>query len=89
MFIPPGCAPLHTLGDVSVCVLRKASSNVQRKELEQRVIFELGTLHPGGMNVDFFRVHSELILALKKVPSYRKLGREKLLSIVYDLFDSI
>ena len=42
---------LHS--DVSVCVLRKASSDVQRKELEQRVIFELGTLHPGGMNVDF------------------------------------
>ena len=37
----------------------------------------------------FFCVHSELILALKKVPSYRKLGRENLLSIVYDLFDSI
>ena len=46
-------APPHTLSDVSVCVLRRASSDVQRKELEQRVIFELGTLHPGGMNVDF------------------------------------
>ena len=46
-------APQHTLSDVSVCVLRRASSDVQRKELEQRVIFELGTLHPGGMNVDF------------------------------------
>ena len=34
-------------------VLRKASSDVQHKELEQHVIFELGTLHPGGMNVDF------------------------------------
>ena len=43
-------APPHTLSDVSVCVLRRASSDVQRKELEQRVIFELGTLHPGGMN---------------------------------------
>ena len=34
-------------------VLRKASSDVQHKELEQHVIFELGMLHPGGMNVDF------------------------------------
>ena len=44
--------PPHTLGDVSVCVLQKASSDVQRKELEQRIIFELGTLHPVGMNMD-------------------------------------
>ena len=34
-------------------VLQKASSDVQHKELEQRVIFELGMLRPGGMNVDF------------------------------------
>ena len=31
----------------------------------------------------------KLILALKKVPSYRKLGTENLLSIVYDLLYSI
>ena len=46
-------APPHTLSDMSVCVLRRASSDVQRKELEQRVIFKIGTLHPGGMNADF------------------------------------
>ena len=46
-------APPHTLSDVSVCILWKASSDVQHKELEQRVIFKLGTLHPGGMNMDF------------------------------------
>ena len=38
---------------MSVCVLRRASSDAQRKELEQRVIFELGMLHPGGINMDF------------------------------------
>ena len=40
-------APPHTLSDVSVCVLRRASSDVQHKKLEQRAIFELSTLHPG------------------------------------------
>ena len=37
----------------------------------------------------FFRVHSELILALKKVLSYRKLGTKTLLSIVFVLLYSI
>ena len=34
-------------------VLRKASYDVQHKELDQCVIFELGMLRPRGMNVDF------------------------------------
>ena len=43
----------HCTEDMSVCVVATASSDTHRKTLEQRIIFQLGTLHPDGMNVEF------------------------------------
>ena len=46
-------APSHSTKDMSVCVVSTASSDTQRRSLEQRVMFQLGTLYPDGMNVEF------------------------------------
>ena len=72
-------------------VLRKASYDVQHKELDQCVIFELGMLRPRGMNMDFSAFIQNWFLPWRRynVLSYRKLGKETLLSTALVLLYSI
>ena len=44
----------HTIDDVRVCGVKQCSgSNTSRKQREMQLIFELGTLKPGGLNINF------------------------------------
>jgi hypothetical protein len=43
----------HSLDDISVLGLMQCSSDAQRKRQEMRLIHQLGTLDPSGLNVDF------------------------------------
>ena len=44
----------HSLDDIMVCGLKQSSgSNTRRKQQEMRLIFELGTLRPSGLNINF------------------------------------
>eukprot|EP00061_Rhincodon_typus_P003601 g20490.t1 len=43
----------HSLGDMSILGLLKCHNDATRKLEEQRHIFRLGSLQPGGLNVDF------------------------------------
>ena len=45
--------PSHCSKDMSVFVMTTTSSDTQRRSLEQRLIFKLGTLNPDGLNVEF------------------------------------
>ena len=44
----------HSLDDIMVCGLKQcAGSNISRKQHEMRLIFNLGTLRPNGLNINF------------------------------------
>jgi hypothetical protein len=43
----------HTLDDVTVTALTQVHNKRDRRTTEQRIIFQLGTLKPNGMNVQF------------------------------------
>ena len=44
----------HTIDDIRVCGVKQCSgSNTSRKRREMQLIFELGTLKPGGLNINF------------------------------------
>ena len=44
----------HSLNDIMTCGLKRCSGdNIRRKNQEMRVIFELGTLEPNGLNINF------------------------------------
>ena len=44
----------HSLNDIMVCGLKRCSGdNTRRKNQEMRLIFELGTLKPNGLNINF------------------------------------
>ena len=44
----------HSLDDIMVCGLKQSSgSSNRRKQQEMRLIFELGTLRPSGLNIKF------------------------------------
>ena len=44
----------HTIDDIRVCGVKQCSgSNTSRKRREMQLIFELGTLNPGGLNINF------------------------------------
>ena len=44
----------HSLDDIMVCGLKRCSGdNIRRKQHEMRLIFELGTLKPNGLNINF------------------------------------
>ncbi|XP_078350640.1 uncharacterized protein LOC144635403 [Oculina patagonica] len=44
----------HSLNDIAVCGLKQCSGgNTRRKQQEMRLIFELGSLRPSGLNINF------------------------------------
>ena len=44
----------HSLNDIMICGLKRCSGdNTRRKKQEMRLIFELGTLKPNVLNVNF------------------------------------
>ena len=44
----------HTIDEIRVCGVKQCSgSNTSRKRREMQLIFELGTLKPGGLNINF------------------------------------
>ena len=44
----------HSLNDIMICGLKRCSGdNTRRKKQEMRLIFELGTLKPNGLNINF------------------------------------
>ena len=43
----------HTINDALVRGIMLCGENAQRKRLERRLIFQLGTSHPLGLNSDF------------------------------------
>ena len=44
----------HPLNDIMICGLKRCSGdNSPRKNQEMRLIFELGTLKPNGLNINF------------------------------------
>ncbi|XP_078354462.1 uncharacterized protein LOC144639078 [Oculina patagonica] len=44
----------HSLDDIAVCGLKQCSGdNTRRKQQEMRLIFELGSLRPSGLNINF------------------------------------
>ena len=44
----------HTIDDIRDCGVKQCSgSNTSRKRQEMQLIFELGTLKPGGLNINF------------------------------------
>ena len=44
----------HSLNDIMICGLKQCSGdNTHRKNQEMRLIFELGTLKPNGLNINF------------------------------------
>ena len=44
----------HSLNDIMICGLKSCSGdNTRRKNQEVRLIFELGTLKPNGLNINF------------------------------------
>ena len=43
----------HTADDLHVCVLKSCRDEKERKLMEERIIFKLGTLHPNGINATF------------------------------------
>ena len=44
----------HSLDDIMICGLKRCSGdNSRRKNQEMRLIFELGTLKPNGLNINF------------------------------------
>ena len=44
----------HSLNDITICGLKRCSGdNTRRKKQEMRLIFELGTLKPNGLNINF------------------------------------
>ena len=44
----------HSLNDIMICGLKRCSDdNTRRKKQEMRLIFELGTLKPNGLNINF------------------------------------
>ena len=44
----------HSLDDMMICGLKRCSGdNTRRKNQEMRLIFELGTLKPNGLNINF------------------------------------
>ena len=44
----------HSLNDVMICGLKRCSGdNTRRKQQEMKLIFELGTLKPDGLNINF------------------------------------
>ena len=45
--------PGHSSSDLKVCILKTCRGDGERKHLEERIIFTLGTLHPHGINVAF------------------------------------
>ena len=47
------CASPHALSDACVSVLVECSTDRERKNMEMRLIYKLGTLAPRGINADF------------------------------------
>lgn len=43
----------HTLDDVTITALTHVRGQDDRRAMEQRIIFQLGTLQPNGMNIQF------------------------------------
>ena len=44
----------HSLDDITVCGLKQCSGgNTSRKQQEMRLIFEIGSLRPSGLNINF------------------------------------
>ncbi|KAJ8031993.1 hypothetical protein HOLleu_25387 [Holothuria leucospilota] len=43
-------SPGHTIDDLKVCVLKSCRGDKERKTMEERLIYQLGTLHPNGIN---------------------------------------
>ena len=44
----------HSLNDIMICGLKRCSGdNTRRKKQEMKLIFELGTLKPDGLNINF------------------------------------
>ena len=47
-------SPSHSLDDITVCGLKQCSGgNTSRKQQEMRLIFEVGSLRPSGLNINF------------------------------------
>ena len=44
----------HTIDDIRVCGVKQCrESNTSRKQRGMQLIFEFGTLKPGGLNINF------------------------------------
>ena len=43
----------HSLDDITVCGLKQCSGGTSRKQQEMRLIFEIGSLSPSGLNINF------------------------------------
>ena len=47
-------SPSHSLDDITVCGLKHCSGgNTSRRQQEMRLIFEVGSLRPSGLNINF------------------------------------